>query len=171
MKIAFTDICRTGNRYNVTDDAWFPAQELERNSPVRADIALNRQGESRVAVRGRLQTGVRLVCDRCLVEYAFAVDVAFHLILEVPGEGSRQVREMECSATDLDTVQLARPVADLNEILRQQLFLSLPGKYLCCSDCRGLCSNCGADLNTTGCTCGQEAVNSPFAVLASLKGK
>jgi len=121
---------------------------------------------------GRVQSvALRLVCDRCLVEYAFAVDVAFHLILEVPGEGSWQVREMECSATDLDTVQLARPVADLNEILRQQLFLSLPGKYLCCSDCRGLCSNCGADLNTTGCTCEQEAVNSPFAVLASLKGK
>ncbi len=171
MKIAFTDICKTGNRYSVTDDSWFPVRELRRNGPVQAKLTLNRQGDSKVELQGRLQTSVSLVCDRCLVEYSFGVDVVFHLVLEVPDQGNWQVREMECSDADLDTVQLLEPVVDLNDVLRQQLFLSLPAKFLCCPGCKGLCSTCGADLNTSACGCAKQAVNSPFAVLASLKEK
>ena len=171
MKIAFTDICKTGNRYSVTDDSWFPVRELRCNGPVNAKLNLNRQGDSRVELQGSLQTSVSLVCDRCLVEYPFTVDVAFHLILEVPKDRNWQVRELECSTTDLDTVQLAEPVVDLNDVLRQQLFLSLPAKFLCCSGCKGLCSTCGADLNTSACGCEQKTMNSPFAVLASLNEK
>jgi uncharacterized protein len=171
MKVAFTDICKTGNHYSVTDDSWFPGRELRRSQPVQATIDLCRQGDARVEVQGALQTGVTLVCDRCLADYGFVVDVAFHLLLEVPADRNWQVRELECSGSDLDTVQLLEPVVDLREILRQQLFLSLPEKFLCSGRCKGLCPTCGADLNRGGCSCEQQTAVSPFAVLAGLKGK
>ena len=34
------------------------------------------------------------------------------------------------------------------------LLLSLPSRYLCRADCRGLCPECGRDLNEGTCTCG-----------------
>ena len=171
MKVAFTDISKAGNRYEIHDDAWFPEPELHRIAPVQAELALNRKGDSRVEVEGFLHTGVRLVCDRCLADYDFAVDVNFHLILEVPAEESWHIKELECSGTDLDTVLLREPVVDFWDILRQQLYLSLPDKLICSPECKGLCPRCGLDLNIGDCSCVTETKESPFAVLAALKKK
>ena len=69
MKVAFSDISKAGNRYEINDDSWFPEPELHRIAPVQAELALNRKGDSRVEAEGFLRTGVRLVCDRCLADY------------------------------------------------------------------------------------------------------
>jgi uncharacterized protein len=169
VKVAFTDISRDGNFYEIHDDSWFPAKEIYRTLPVETELTLNRKGKNRVEVRGFLRTGVRLKCDRCLADYDFAVDIAFHLILEVPAEEHWCVKELECSDQDLDTVLLLDPVVDFGDILRQQLYLSLPDKWLCSQECKGLCPSCGIDLNRAICSCVQEVPSSPFAVLASLK--
>ena len=171
MKIAFTDICKTGNRYDISDDAWFSEQELQLSGPVQAGVVLNRKGDSRVEAQGYLRTSVQLACDRCLADYNFAVDVKFHLVLEVPAEESWRVKELECSGADLDTVQLPEPVVDLWDILRQQLYLSLPEKLLCSRECKGVCPTCGIDLNSADCSCEREVRDSPFAVLAALTRK
>jgi uncharacterized protein len=169
MKIAFADISNAGNRYEIQDDAWFPEPDLQRIGPVRAELSLNRKGDSRVEVCGELHTQVRLACDRCLADYPYAVDVDFHLVLEVPSAATWQIKELECSSADLDTILLQEPVVDFGDILRQQLYLSLPDKLICTAACKGLCPKCGRDLNTGVCSCEVETKESPFAVLAKLK--
>ncbi|MEA2114412.1 MAG: DUF177 domain-containing protein [Thermodesulfobacteriota bacterium] len=171
VKVAFQDICKSGNRYEVSDDSWFSESELYRIALVQAELILKPKGDSRVEVQGFLRTGVRLACDRCLADYDFPVDVNFHLVLEVPADENWHLKELECSGTDLDTVLLSEPVVDCWDILRQQLYLSLPDKQLCSMQCRGLCPVCGIDLNTGGCPCVPEQKESPFAVLAALKKK
>ena len=42
---------------------------------------------------------------------------------------------------------------DLGEMIREQLFLSVPLKRLCREDCRGLCPTCGVNRNRTPCDC------------------
>lgn len=170
MKIAFKDICKTGNRYDITDDSWFPADKVERSKDVHAEVSLKRKGEERVDASGYLHTGVILTCDRCLASYDYEIKSRFHLILEVPTDDSWHVRELELTDNEgLDSVQLEAPLVDLDDILRQQLFLSLPEKALCSVGCKGLCVTCGIDLNTAGCSCEQDKGISPFAVLAGLK--
>jgi uncharacterized protein len=171
VKVAFTEICKTGNHYEISDASWFPEQDVQRSGPINAAVTLNRKGDSRVEVQGVLTTEVTLVCDRCLAEYGFAVDVRFHLVLEVPAEEHWHVKDIACSTTDLDTVQLLEPVVDLQDVLRQQLYLSLPEKFLCRDHCKGLCATCGVDRNTVGCGCENGRSRSPFAVLAALKKK
>ncbi len=168
-QVQFTDISHAGNRYEISENSWLPQHELKRIAPVAAEINLSRKGNSRVEVHGFLKTVIALVCDRCLADYGFQVDVVFHLILDAASDESWQVKELECSNTDLDTVLLDRPVVDLKEILRQQLYLSLPEKLICSKKCKGLCSHCGTDLNNTQCSCVSEEKASPFAVLAKLK--
>lgn len=169
MKIEFTDISKAGNRYEIDDDTWFPEPELYRIAPVQAELSLQRKGDSRVLVQGFLRTGVRLVCDRCLVGYDFPVYVTFHLVLEVPSDDSWHMKELECSKTDLDIVLQKEPVVDFADILRQQLYLSLPDKLICSTQCKGLCPQCGQDLNADSCSCIAVGPESPFAVLAKLK--
>jgi len=168
-QVQFVDISHAGNRYEIRDDSWLPQHELKRIAPVEAEINLNRKGDSRVEVRGFLKTVITLVCDRCLADYVFQVDVVFHLILDASSDESWQMKELECSDTDLDTIMLDQPVVDLEEILRQQLYLSLPEKLICSEKCKGLCPHCGTDLNDTQCCCVSEEKVSPFAVLEKLK--
>ena len=169
MKVAFADISKNGNQYEIHDDSWFPAEEIHRNLAVEAELTLKRKGSNRVEVQGFLRTGARLKCDRCLADYDFSVDVTYHLILEVPAEERWHLKELECSGQDLDTVLLLEPVVDFGDILRQQLYLSLPDKRLCSQECKGLCPVCGVDLNRSTCSCVHEVSTSPFAQLAALK--
>ena len=48
---------------------------------------------------------------------------------------------------------------DLRETAESFLLLSLPSRYLCRADCRGLCPECGRDLNEGTCTCGSGRVD------------
>ena len=48
----------------------------------------------------------------------------------------------------LDGVRL-----DLDELVSEDIYLSMPSRFLCKPDCKGLCSICGADLNVTECGC------------------
>jgi uncharacterized protein len=42
---------------------------------------------------------------------------------------------------------------DVNDLLHEQFQLALPMKPLCSDACRGLCPQCGANLNRTECGC------------------
>ena len=49
------------------------------------------------------------------------------------------------------------------------VLLALPMKVICQSDCRGLCANCGANLNHEECRCETHATDPRMAPLARLK--
>ncbi len=42
---------------------------------------------------------------------------------------------------------------NLDELVREDIYLSLPSRFLCSKNCRGLCPICGADLNEESCNC------------------
>jgi uncharacterized protein len=52
---------------------------------------------------------------------------------------------------------------DLESLLREQIILMMPLKPLCVESCKGLCPQCGANLNRETCKCPAAAANSPFA--------
>ena len=41
----------------------------------------------------------------------------------------------------------------LEDVLREQVLLSLPARTLCQPDCKGLCPRCGQNRNETACSC------------------
>ena len=64
-----------------------------------------------------------------------------------------------------------RQMLDLSDVLRQYLLTDEPLKTLCRSDCRGLCPECGADLNTEKCKCDGPAIDPRWGALAELLPK
>jgi uncharacterized protein len=48
---------------------------------------------------------------------------------------------------------------DLTPLFRELLLVAEPILALCCSDCKGLCVDCGANLNNAKCDCRKEGVN------------
>ena len=91
-------------------------------------------------------------CDRCLTDVPFTVDAPFDLYY-APNDAGAGGTEAELQERDLGIAFYEGDEIDLDELVREQLALSLPTRVLCREDCRGLCDQCGADLNRETCDC------------------
>lgn len=82
-------------------------------------------------------------CDRCAADVCRAVDVNL----------SRGV-VYELNDEDNDDYIVAENMQlDLDELVRTELLLSVPTKLLCSEDCKGICPQCGQNLNLGSCSC------------------
>ena len=170
MLIRFNEISPHGSRFIIHEVAGLADQgDLLVQGEVRAECTLERKGDEKVALRGRIEVPVHLPCDRCLSWYPFQVESEFQLIFALEDDEAWQVKALESVPSDLETEVLSEPVIDLDDVLRQQVYLALPVKSLCTPSCGGLCVHCGANLNETTCECSKTAKDSPFAALAQLK--
>ena len=66
-----------------------------------------------------------------------------------------------------DYIVVEDMVLNLDELILEDIYLSLPTIFVCKNDCKGLCSICGADLNDGDCNC-KKPVDPRLAVLQSL---
>ncbi len=171
-KIPFSEIPEHGVQFEITEPSWFPEHLRDAADPVTAQILLVKRSENKIELRGSIKAGIRLECDRCLTEYRYDFDSDLQLIVELADHDRHwRMQDLEVGKGELDTIQVAEPVVDLGEILRQQVLLNMPAKQLCSENCLGLCKYCGANLNERRCGCAEKEVDSPFAVLARLAGK
>ncbi len=97
-------------------------------------------------------------CDRCArqVDYPFEAEIRHTLVSSLNDE-------------DNDELLLVEDIKNFNvdELVTDDIFLSLPSKFLCKEDCKGLCPVCGADLNDGQCSCKKE-IDPRLAALAQL---
>jgi uncharacterized protein len=105
-------------------------------------------------------------CARCLEEYPLPLARQFSVILTPQRTLGR---ELELNHEELEASFYSGEMIDLSALVREQTLLALPSQPLCREDCRGLCAQCGANLNLESCTC-QPAWKDPrLAVLSTLR--
>ena len=92
-------------------------------------------------------------CARCLecvnVEHTFHISEMFS---KSPG-------------ADDEVILLDSGNIDLSEVTDRAFVGSIPIKYLCSEDCKGLCSVCGANLNRESCSCEEDNIDPRLAKL------
>ena len=135
-------------------------------APVRLDFDI-RKDKEKFRLSGAAQTELELQCGRCLEPFRMPVDASFDLRF-LPASEMADGEEREVQDEDLDTSYYRDDEIDLNELLREQFYLALPMKPLCRDDCRGLCPQCGTNLNTGTCTCTTEWEDPRLAALKGL---
>jgi uncharacterized protein len=123
-----------------------------------------------VTVLGRLATRVGMDCARCLTRHLQTLDFAFELsYLQISDSATRMEgtadQHLELDAREAGLIHFKGEVLDLRAGLAEQVIMRLPIKPLCHSECRGLCSQCGVNLNQHRCTCSPADSENPFAVL------
>ena len=111
---------------------------------------------------------LQLECGRCLEEFAVPVDAAFELRYVPQAEDAAAEAEREITEDDLTTAFYREGMLDVIEMMREQFQLALPMKPLCAQSCRGLCPECGANLNRTECGCKPEWEDPRLAPLKGL---
>jgi uncharacterized protein len=156
-------------------DIKLPEGSLELGAPselwsgpaiVQAELHLGRSGRG-VVISGSFSGGVELLCSRCLEPFPFTIEERFHLYCGTAGQG-RLEGEHELADADLDVTYLDQGRINTDDLLRENLLLSLPVQPLCREECRGLCLHCGANLNRGSCGCAESRVDPRFHVLRRL---
>ena len=165
MKVRFGEIPEQGLHYDILDESWFPDHDLHRTGPVRSVIVLKRNGDDRVLLEGEIHTTLAHDCDRCTENFSMELDLSFTVDLEYAPGNISEPAEHECSLSEMDVIYLKEPIIDVFEILNQQIFLMISEKHLCSESCKGICFQCGVNLNLETCDCKKESKPSPFAIL------
>jgi len=153
------------------------ASPCEVELPFRFALCARRVADN-VLLDGEFSGRVGLECSRCAKRYPQPLREAFRLVLE-PAKGDEPTdpegeqglsRNGLCLGEDLEAGWYRGPVIRLDEFFGEVIALAMPLQPLCSEDCPGICPHCGADLAETRCECTDEKIDSPFAVLAKLKG-
>ena len=137
-------------------------------SPVTLSFDIDRQETGRYRVAGQLTGELELTCSRCLEPFTLPVVADFDLRYvprtENAGDGEREVQEDDLSTSFYDNDEI-----DLLQLMMEQFQLALPMKPLCRDACKGLCPQCGINLNTGSCDCHQKWEDPRFAALRAMK--
>lgn len=119
---------------------------------------------------GSVKTTLGLMCSRCLEPLTWPVDAAFDLRYH-PRTVRTEGEETEIEEDDLTTAFYENDTIDLEQLIHEQLFLSVPMKPLCRDTCRGLCPICGTNLNRGTCDCKRDWDDPRLATLRHMKLK
>ncbi len=148
-------------------DVQQPGVSLGRDIEVAGTLSVS---EKDVFLSGKIKTELTLQCSLCLEPFQFPVEskVTAHFVpREQPGH-----QEVELSASDIDIEYYDGNRIDISQPVHDQIFLALPFVPVCREDCKGLCPECGKNLNKGACGCSHEGPVDPrLEVLRSLKEK
>lgn len=168
---------------------------LKTAAPPRpTQVAFNlRDVDEVIVVSGDISTSLQLLCSRCAAPFTFAVKDHFTALyckdkemagisyldknLNPRGQNKGHARhahdfnatEGTESSADLEITYIAEEYIDLPVVLTEQVQLRIPFQPLCSEECKGICANCGADLNVGRCACSKIMTKNHFSALKSFK--
>lgn len=126
-------------------------------SPVKiAGTVTGKEGFADIMFRTAFEFSIP--CDRCAAQIDRNLLYSFSHTLVPSLENENDDRFLEVRDFKLD----------LDALVREDILLELPTKFLCRPDCKGICPRCGKNLNGGPCGCSVEQGDERFEVLKNL---
>jgi len=123
-----------------------------------------------IRLKGRYSGRFEVPCARCLEPVEIPLSAEFDLLFRPMGvDGGSPERSITAPETEIGYYQ--RDSLSLEDVLREQVLLSLPVRTLCKPDCKGLCPSCGANRNQEPCSCDQAQADPRWKGLTGLRGR
>jgi uncharacterized protein len=136
---------------------------------IQGDLTVVREYEN-IRVTGRVAVPLALSCSRCLADYVSFVDTNFTIFFRKESAvTASEDDELELGEMDLLSSSYSGDEIDLTHEIEEQIAMEVPLKPLCSDSCKGLCHECGTDLNTSSCSCKAEPVSLKFNALKDFK--
>jgi uncharacterized protein len=170
------EVARSGRQWDESIPASVLADEsfadLDVNSSLFGDLhwqgGLERSGELFV-LQGAWKMHVPRQCGRCNVVFSLPmsgeVDVTYALAKQ---EGGKE-EQAELELTGHEPELLSSAELDVLQVLREHFWLAWQPLVVCSEACKGLCLQCGVDLNKGGCDCHKKVKDNAFAALKDFK--
>jgi uncharacterized protein len=146
------------------DDPVWEEGDPKPSSPLRVKGRLSAAGPGRFYWHGRIDGEVALECRRCLADARAHVEDEAHVIFA-------EVGSEETDDPDVYPLDPKAQEIDLRPAIREEWLLVAPTYALCRDDCKGLCPQCGADLNAGPPTCALAESDPRWDALRKLKNQ
>jgi len=148
----------------------FSHEDAVLSAPVATDFVLTHKDRD-LRVDGTLATAIRFTCSRCTKEFSRPLSASFDLSYLPQPKWIKEDAEIELRYEDMVVAYYDGIALDVDQMILEQLELSIPMKFVCREDCKGLCYRCGADLNEGACLCRKEETDSRLSVLLDFQRK
>jgi uncharacterized protein len=108
-------------------------------------------------------------CTRCADPFTRIITAPVNVSFVTPALETEFEAALE---TEDDSVHpydpTARPYVEITEDVRDALALAVPMKHLCKEDCKGICPECGKELNKEDCICAAPEIQEGWSALKGL---
>jgi uncharacterized protein len=121
---------------------------------LKCNLIISRYTKDEFSIEGSASIKLAIPCDRCTKEVVTDINTTFKRDIHLPEE----VESAYINGTELD----------LGVFLTLELIQEYPMKVLCSEECKGFCSQCGANLNNQQCTCDHSHIDIRLAHLKDL---
>ena len=143
-------------------EAELDAGNLDFPSIARFESAPRAQGKvvnsaGLLTLKGELNAEMTCICDRCGTH--FRKDKRMALVIPLAADLEDD--------DNPDVYSIEGDGIDVNQVLETVFILNMEAKSLCSEDCKGLCPDCGKNLNEGLCSCAKP-VDPRLAVLGQL---
>ena len=108
-------------------------------------------------VSANIKTDLEMICSRCLDTFIYPIDIDIE-----------ERFTTNSKSEDGEAVVVMDDVLDITEVVETSIISTLPIKRICKDDCKGLCQECGCNLNLDTCSCNKEDVDIRFESLREL---
>ncbi len=163
MKIDVSSILKeTGGRLEINGEVKLPDTnflgEYRFPEPLKVKGSVSDNGKSLV-LRADAEGVMITNCARCMKE--ITVPVSFHI-------DENLAREDSGIDDDADVILFSDTEIEIDDIVYDNFLMNVEGKYLCKEDCKGLCPECGKDLNEGECDCSKENIDPRWSALLDI---
>lgn len=153
-------------------------EEVEQDGPLaasgRAEVIHEHRGPkeivSDIRLKGQFAGSFRVPCARCVEPVEVPLSGEFDLIFRPLGADAGAA-ERAITAPETEIGYYQKDSLALEDVLREQVLLSLPVRTLCKTDCKGLCPRCGVNRNTQACSCEVGPSDPRWSALSGLHGR
>ena len=143
----------------------YMGNEYEIKGDTVADMKLSNIGTGTVLVEGSVTALMIIPCDRCLEEVSTEIPLEIERKLDMKLTDEDRVNDLDESSylTGMDL--------DVDQLVYLEVLMSWPLKGLCREDCKGICSQCGKNLNDGPCGCVEEPKDPRMAAISDIFSK
>ncbi len=175
FNLILQEVARSGRQWNevvplakVADKSF---ADLNVKSPLFGDMnwkARLEADDGQFVLTGSWQMDVPRQCGRCNAEFALNmsgdVDVTYAI-----GQSKSEEEQAELQLTGEEPEMLENGELNVLDVLREHFWLAWQPLVVCSENCKGLCLQCGIDLNQGSCDCHKKVKENAFAALKDFK--
>ncbi len=138
-------------------NAVFPVKD---KAPV--NLSVTNIGKGKVRIVGDAKITFAMNCDRCLKPVEQPLMLQFDREVFAP-DMMESIPDETDDQDIMDGCQL-----NVEDLLNSEIVMNWPMKVLCKPDCKGICRQCGRDLNTGTCDCDTFVPDPRMAVIKDI---
>jgi uncharacterized protein len=140
----------------------------------RAEVIHEHRGPKEIIpdirLKGQFAGKFLVPCARCVEPVEIPLAAEFDLIFRPIGADA-DAPERSITAPETEIGYYQKDSLALEDVLREQVLLSLPVRTLCKPDCKGLCPRCGVNRNLQNCSCDAGPSDPRWEALGDLRSR